>query len=380
MSMKTVSWFLSLYLFGELPIFAINRWMVRVLVVSLLTVGASASGQVEHKVRVGVAGNEPFVMRSGGDYQGIAIDIWEKIARESGLTFDYHAYDSVSEALDQLEAGDIDAVVGPVTITADRQEKFIFTQPYFNSSLGIMSRNNGQTLWGIIKPFFTMTFFIALGVFLMILSVVGFLVWIAERRTPGGPFSKRPVMGIGNGIWLALVTMTTVGYGDLSPRTLLGRIILGAWMVIALLSATSLLAGLAGTIALSGKNQVSIKLASDLAGRKVSAIKDSPGADFVRRFKGRPINAENLKDALKQLREKQVDALVFDRPQLRYFLAQTAENKLSLSTEKYQQQGYGFAFQKISPYAEVLNINLLRLQEAGFLNEVEMKWLPESKD
>ncbi len=80
---------------------------------------------------------------------------------------------------------------------------------------------------------------------------VGTLLWLAERRDNPEQFPATPVRGIGNGVWLALVTMTTVGYGDRVPITTAGRVMAGVWMVIALISASSLTAGIATALTLS---------------------------------------------------------------------------------------------------------------------------------
>ncbi len=53
----------------------------------------------------------------------------------------------------------------------------------------------------------------------------GVSLYLIERETEGG------VESIGQGIWWAIVTLTTVGYGDISPVTDLGRIVAGFLMV-----------------------------------------------------------------------------------------------------------------------------------------------------
>src|SRR5215813_9827443 len=64
------------------------------------------------------------------------------------------------------------------------------------------------------------------------LAVVGTVFWIAERRR--NPDFAATIHGWGTWIWLSIVTMTTVGYGDKAPRTLPGRVIATLWMLISI--------------------------------------------------------------------------------------------------------------------------------------------------
>jgi voltage-gated potassium channel len=55
---------------------------------------------------------------------------------------------------------------------------------------------------------------------IVVINVMALLALVAERRANGGQFAD-----FGDAIWWAVVTVATVGYGDLVPKTFAGRIV-----------------------------------------------------------------------------------------------------------------------------------------------------------
>lgn len=80
----------------------------------------------------------------------------------------------------------------------------------------------------------------AVGIVALATTTVAGFVFVVERDSTGGGFET-----FGDALWWSLVTLTTVGYGDLSPVTTGGRI--GA--VILMLVGIALLGTVAATLA-----------------------------------------------------------------------------------------------------------------------------------
>jgi polar amino acid transport system substrate-binding protein len=340
----------------------------------------SGGDPVPKPLRVGVAGSEPFVVKTAsGTLEGVAVEIWQALAAQSGLKYALQPYDSVPLALNALSAGEVDLVIGPVSITAERAKLVRFTQPYFASSLSILSRAEGFSLWHRIAPLFSVAFFYAIGVLLLVLAAVGTLVWLAERHERDTQFAQPPVRGIANGIWFAVVTMSTVGYGDLAPRTRLGRAVTGVWIIISVIMASSLVAGIASTLTLTGMKTSMISSAEQLHGRRVAVLSDSPGQEFARRYGADLRGVESLARGYQLLNRGAVDAVVFDRPQLLYFLQHQHNQDLTVSNAEYMRQNYGFALPLTSTLLHPINVTLLQLEESGRVDRIVREWLGESE-
>ncbi|WP_452221228.1 transporter substrate-binding domain-containing protein [Lacinutrix salivirga] len=319
-------------------------------------------------LNVGIAGSEPFVFTE--TKTGIAVEIWETIAKEKNWNYKYTAFGNVDDALHALNQNKIDLVVGPISITAKRMETMQFSQPFYNSSISIISRINDQSIWQKIKPLFSIKLLMAVGVFLIILAFVGALLWLAERKKSPEQFSENPVKGIGTGMWLAIVTMSTTGYGDTAPITLLGRIIAGTWMVISIIFATTMVAGIASTLTISNIEASTISNIEQLSGRKTATVAGSSSEAFLNKTKTKVIAVNTLDQAITTLENKKVDAVVFDRPQLLYYLKENHKENLYISKAEYYKQGYGFVFPNKSKLISQVNLKLLELAESQSIEKI----------
>ena len=77
---------------------------------------------------------------------------------------------------------------------------------------------------------------ILINLLLAVWVLVALLIWALEHKSNPKEFGGdgKAHRGIGSALWWSAVTMTTVGYGDLAPRSPAGRMVAIAWMFVSL--------------------------------------------------------------------------------------------------------------------------------------------------
>jgi len=144
--------------------------------------------------------------------------------------------------------------------------------------------------------------------------VVAHLIWAFERRGNPAEFPPNYMDGIDDGIWWSFVTVTTVGYGDKCPKSVLGRIVGIVWMIVGV-ALGSILTGFISNRFIELKSEVGgVHRISDLDGLRVCSypsVFDQHWFDDVRVIKsvGGSIAACGA-----ELEAGEVDAIIIERP------------------------------------------------------------------
>ncbi len=82
-----------------------------------------------------------------------------------------------------------------------------------------------RNLFGLLETLFnSRRLRTILAALIFFIFVFGYLFFVSEPD----------VRDLGDGIWWALVTITTVGYGDITPVTTLGRVVASSLMLLGL--------------------------------------------------------------------------------------------------------------------------------------------------
>jgi len=82
-----------------------------------------------------------------------------------------------------------------------------------------------KNLFGLLETLFnSRRLRTILAALIFFIFLFGYLFYVSEPD----------VRNLGDGIWWALVTITTVGYGDITPVTTLGRVVASSLMLLGL--------------------------------------------------------------------------------------------------------------------------------------------------
>ena len=152
--------------------------------------------------------------------------------------------------------------------------------------------------------------------------LIGALMWVFERRRrlAANP-NERAVTSLSDGIYWAAVTMTTVGYGDVTPLTPVGRFIAVIWMLGSLTLISLLTTSLVSRMTADAVTSAPIARISDLDGKRLAVVADSSGAEYLDEQHLHYTRYANLKEALASLEGGKSDAVVNSVGALQYAIS-----------------------------------------------------------
>jgi ABC-type amino acid transport substrate-binding protein len=351
----------------KLPRTAFHFFVICVLIIGL----ANEAKAKEKNLTVAVEITAPCVMHYDSGYTGFDIELWEAIAQDLGWTFTYHETD-LKGIFTDLVAGNADVAFSCITVTDEREKIVDFSHHYLDSGLRIMVLNKKkfsltEALKSIFSPIVVKSF-TYIGLFIII---CGHVFWWVER---GHKFiSIKYLPGIFQAYWYVLVTMTTVGYGDIVPRKWIGRVMAFVVMIIGIGFFGWTIAQLSSAITLQ-RLLSDISDHRDLRNRLVATVADTTSVAALEKLGAFVVSAKTIDQAYEKMLNDEVDALVFDAPTILYYARNQGNGRVSVVGPLFDIQYYGFLFTQGSDLRESANRALLKLRRNGTYDNLYNKW------
>ena len=317
----------------------------------------------------------PFVFETQGQLAGFSIDLWRSIKDEMGVKSELVVNPSTQALLSAVKSGKADVGIGNISITAEREKNFDFSQPIFESGLQILvpEQSGGmRSVPSLLAVIFSPDFVQLIGIILVIILVPAHIVWFVERRRSGGIISNASYFpGIFKACWWAASTLAT--QAEEMPKSALGRIVAVIWMFTSVVFIAYFTATVTTSLTVQ-QLQGNIKSPDDLVGKRVATSSGSTSAVYLHQKNIQVLESNRLAEAYEALLQGKADAVVFDAPVLLYYASHEGKGKVKVIGTVFRQENYGIVFPPNSPYRKPINEALLTLQENGTYQELYQKW------
>ena len=168
--------------------------------------------------------------------------------------------------------------------------------------------------------------------------------------------------------------MTTVGYGDKTPKTTSGRVIATLWMfgslVLVSLLSTSLVAHLTAERVARDDAVTSL----DLTGRRLGAVAGSSGAEYLDGLRLAYTRYKDIPDALAALDAAKLDAVVNSVGALRWSVAKRFSGTLEVPPGLLAPAYMAIALPKGSTLKRPIDRALMRVTSSPEWSALEARW------
>jgi ABC-type amino acid transport substrate-binding protein len=314
----------------------------------------------QRELVIGTKQAPPFAMKDAdGNWSGISIELWREVAQKLGLQFRLAEEPDVQKLIEATSRGDYDVSVAAITITADRERRVDFSQPFYDTGLGIAVSVNSVSVWReITRTMISAGFLQAAGALIGISLLVGALVWLFERRHNddfGGPVGR----GLGASIWWSAEAMTQASTGHRGPITVAGRALAIIWMVVSIITIAVFTASVTSALTTRQMRGL-VNGVEDLPGVRVGTLANSATIGFLdgERIKHRTF--AQVADGLKALETGSIDAFVYDKPLLAWTVEQHFSSSVQVLDVDFEPQSYGLAMPLGRPYRKAIDVAVLQ--------------------
>lgn len=317
----------------------------------------------------------PFVIKDGDSYKGFSVELWAAIAKQMDKPFHFVEKQSITEILAGMVANEGEVAIAAISITAERERNFDFSQPMFESGLQILTRNDQGNMPSFFQQFWPLltsnsTLFV-LGMLAALILVPAHIGWLAERNGKNHLFPSSYFPGIFHAMYWA--TGAAAGQQPDPLYSGLGRV-LATFLVLGSLFFTSYFTATITTSLTVQQLKSDINGLEDLANRKVGTTNGSTAEVFSKHTRANVVGFDKIDDALAALDSKQVDAVIFDAPVLMYYAANKGQGKVRLLNGLLKKESYGILFPQGSALRKPVNEALLKLRENGTYDALYSKW------
>jgi polar amino acid transport system substrate-binding protein len=281
-------------------------------------------------LRVGVVdGSPPCSSRQSGEWQGLAVELWTRIATRERLPFVLSEWPSVQSLLEATGRNEVDVAVGCLNVSPERLGRYRFSLPFQEDGLAVMVLNTPLDLGrAFLASLLGSSLLLLLGGYLLVIGLLTALTWRVE-----GYAAKPETRSLG--WWRSVTKIFQVLATGPGGNTIVATIRGNALVIVAYL--TRIVAGslLVGYLTVNvvrevqGRTRGNITALGDLRGLRVGVRRGTVSESVLREINAGSGGAKvtilplaGIAKGVDLLLAGSADALLGDNLQLSYLLLQ----------------------------------------------------------
>ncbi len=142
------------------------------------------SPSMQPVLRVGVAdGSQPCSYRERGSWSGMAVELWQSIADQEGIPYVLVPGETSASLLAATRRGELDVAIGCITVSPERIHNNLFTLPFQESGLGVMTKRDQLELGGsLLRALLAPDLIRLLLAYVVLIGALSVGVWWFERN------------------------------------------------------------------------------------------------------------------------------------------------------------------------------------------------------
>lgn len=301
----------------------------------------------------------------------ISAGIWAAAAKVLNIHYLLIPMTDLNKAMQALQTHQADIVIG--TLKPRTQDPDIdYINNYIPSNLGVLINthtklNPLEKIWYLLKAFIGVSF-AALIIYMLIFSV---LIWLTERKGPNATFPRNPIRGIACAFWFTVTTFTTLGYGDYTPRTKLGRSITIIWIFMSLILGSTFIATMSSEVNSLEQQGNLLNSSTQLNGQIIAYLKgDQVALNSIHHIRGIALACSDWNALLQAVQTKQAHAALANDILLRQTLSTHPNAELQLADFTVSNSSFAFAIKHNNKHENKLTYVLYTLETIGQINQI----------
>lgn len=325
-------------------------------------------------LKVGIREYSPLLYKKGETWDGFEVKLWQKIAENLNLDFVFYEESNLNELLKKTESAQYDLSFGGISRSRERGEKLEMSYFTLDTGLGIaVLPTTFFSAKDLLKKIFCKQTFVIVFILFLYVFFVANIYWFLER---GLSVEKDYSSGFFHSLWWAIVTFSTVGYGDISPQTVAAKIF-GIFSIFLGLGIFALYMGQISSALTLAKLRSKISSQDDLVGKRVGVRKNSLAKSYVQTLTKKIFEHDTLDEAYRDLSVGKLDAIIADLPLLQ---DKRREYDFNIVGGLLSRQTYAFVLPKNQDNKKLLkdiDLQIVYLQQSGYYDFLYRKYFKD---